>query len=114
MLGRSNRLSVNIQRRPQGRMVQQLLHHLELGSNTSQQSRVRVSESMPSESGLNSNVLRRRTNVFAQDCLPPKRPPASVTATGENPVIRLCVTGAFPPLQQSVCEHGMNGHRFLR
>ena len=35
-------------------MPQQLLHHLELGSDTSQQGRVGVPERMPSESLLNS------------------------------------------------------------
>src|SRR3954466_12372863 len=94
-------------------MPQQFLHYLEFGTDTSQQRRVRVPKSVPSESVLNSNLLRCRTNVFAHR-LPPKRPSASITVAGENPVIELRVTGGFAPFKQSIGEHWMKGHGFLR
>src|SRR5262249_45735536 len=64
--------------------------------------------------GCLSNLLRRWADVFAQDCLSPKGPPTTVTVARENPIVGLRVTGAFPPLQQCVCEDRMNGHGFLR
>ncbi len=95
-------------------MPQQLLHDLELSPYTSQQSRVRVPESMPSESLLNSDTLRYRTYVFAQDRLAPVRSSAPITLASENPVIGLDVVRALPPLHQSVSESRMNGHGLLR
>jgi hypothetical protein len=95
-------------------MPQQFLHHLELGADTSQQSRVCVPESMPSESLLNSDTLRYGTYVFAQDRLAPVRPSAPVTLACENPVIGLDVGRLFFPLHQSVCNSQMDRHGLLR
>src|SRR6516225_7523977 len=95
-------------------MPQELLHHLELGSDTSEQSRVSVPERVPSELFLNSEAQRHRTNVFAQDRLSPVRPSSPASPAGKDPIICRCVAGTFPPFQQSVREERMNGHRLLR
>jgi len=108
-----DRLRVNIQRRSQRGMAQQLLHHLELCPYAPQQSRVRVPESMPSESFLDSNILRDGANVFAQDCLTPYGLSAAVTAACKNPIVRFVVAADFSPFRQHIPDCGMNRHRLL-
>src|SRR5271157_4270363 len=95
-------------------MPQQLLHHLELSPDTSQQGRVRVPERMPSESLLNSGSLCCRTYVFAQDRLSPVWSSAPIALACKNPVLGLDVGTTFPPLHQSVRESRMHWHRLLR
>jgi hypothetical protein len=95
-------------------MPQQLLHHLELSPDTSQQGRVSVPERMPSESLLNSDWLRYRTYVFAQDRLAPVRSSPPIALAGKNPVLRPDVGTTFSPLGQSVRESRMHWDRLLR
>jgi len=95
-------------------MAKQLLHHLELGPHTSQQSRVCVPERVPSESLLNSNPLRHRTNIFPQDRLAPDRSSTSVALARKDPVVGLGVAGTSLPVQQGFGEHRMNGYGPLR
>src|SRR6266853_6877272 len=76
-------------------MPQQLLHHLELSPHASQQGRVGVTERMPSESLLNSDLLSCRTYVFAQDRLAPVRSSASIALACKNPVLRPDVGTTF-------------------
>lgn len=91
-------------------MSKQFLHYPEFSSNTSQQSRVRVPERVPSESLLYSDTLRDRTNIFALDRLAPVRSSTLVALACENPIIHPRVAGAFPPLQQRLRENRMNGY----
>ena len=68
---------------------QQLLHDLELCADASQQRRICVTKRLPANAFLNSSLLCDRSDVFAQNRLPPVRPPSSGAPAGENPVIRL-------------------------
>jgi hypothetical protein len=81
-------------------MPQQLLHRFEFCPDTSEQSRVRVPERVPSESLLNSETLRDRTNILAQDRLAPDRLPATVSSAGKNPIVALGESGAFSPFRE--------------
>src|SRR5467141_2869737 len=114
MLRRRDYLRVHVQSCPEGRMPQQLLHDLELSPHTSQQSRVGVPESMPSESLLNSDTLRYRPYVFAQDRLAPVRSSAPIALACKNPVLRPDVGTTFSPLRQLVRESRMHWHRLFR
>src|SRR5215831_13841431 len=86
-------------------MPQQFLHHLELSPHTSQQSRVRVPEGVPSEPLLNSDTLCGGADVFAQDCLAPVWSPTPITLACKKTVIRFGVRtpriSSFPT--RSVC-----------
>src|SRR6476620_504393 len=66
MFRRCYRLRVNIEIRTKRRMPEQFLHHFELNPHPSQQSGVRVTNRMPPESLLNSDLLRYRTIVTAK------------------------------------------------
>src|SRR5260370_25627865 len=95
-------------------MSKQFLHHLERGSDTSQQSRVRMPERVPSESLLDSDTLRHGTNIFAQDRLAPVWSSTLVALTCEDPVICPGVAGTSLPLQHCVRQNRLNGHGLLR
>src|ERR1700721_1350402 len=69
---------------------------------------------MPSESLLNPDSLRYRTNVFAQDCVAPVRFAAPIALACKNPVLRPDVGTTFHPLHQSFRESRMHWNRFLR
>jgi len=59
-----------------------------------------VPERVPSESLLNSETLRDRTNILAQDRLAPDRLPATVSSAGKNPIVALGESGAFSPFRE--------------
>ena len=78
-------------------MPQQLLHHFEFCSDTSEQSGVCVPEGMPSESLLNSDALCDRANILAQNCLALDWFPTAVSSACENPVgVSSVPRGFFP------------------
>src|ERR1700676_709339 len=95
-------------------MPQQLLHHFELGPHASQQGRVAVPERMPSESLLDSNSLRYRTDVFAQDRLTPIRSSAPIALACKNPVLGLNVGTKLFPVHQSIRESRVHWDGLLR
>jgi hypothetical protein len=80
---------------------------------TSQQSRVSVTESMPSELLLNSDPLRRRAKVPAQNRLAPDWLPAAVPSARKDPVVRFVVPAYLSPFRQSFQSSLMDRHRLL-
>ncbi len=88
-------------------MPQKLLHDLELSPHASQQGRVGILECMPSESLLNSDALRYRTNVFAQDRLAPVRSSVPIALACKKPVLGLDVCTILSPLLECVRESRM-------
>jgi hypothetical protein len=95
-------------------MPQQFLHYLELSPHTSKQGRVALPERIPSESLLDSDSLRYRTYVFAQDSLAPVRSSAPIALACKYPVLGLDVGTTFSPLHQGVRESRMHWHGLLR
>src|SRR6266446_10125211 len=73
-----------------------------------------VPECVPSEPLLNSDALRDRANISAQDCLAPDRLPATMSSARKNPVVALSVPGAFSPNRECIQHSWMSRHRLLR
>jgi len=107
-------LRVNIQRRSQRGMPQQLLHHFEFRAHASQESRICVSECMPSELFLNPDALRHGADMLAQNCLAPDWFPTTVPSARENPVVEFGVPGAFFPFRERLQNCWMNRYGLLR
>src|ERR1700692_4532360 len=95
-------------------MPQQLLHHFELGADTSQESGVRVSKCMPSELFLNPDALRDRADMLSQNCLAPDWFPTTVPSARENPVVGFGIPGAFFPFRECLQNCWMNRYGLLR
>src|SRR5258708_39421731 len=95
-------------------MPQPLLPHLELCSNAPQQSGIGMTEGMPSDALLDSNLLGNRPNLLAQNCLSPVWLPSPVALAGKNPVVRLRVGALFSPPRKSVAERRAKGDGLLR
>jgi hypothetical protein len=79
-------------------MPQQLLYHLEFRTHASQQSRIRMAKRVPSAAFLDTNSLRNRSNMLAQDRLYPVGHPSPVTPAGKDPIVWLRVGTLFSPL----------------
>src|ERR1700722_3611473 len=94
-------------------MSQQLLHHFEFCPDAPQQSRVGVSECVPSESFLNSGPRSDGTTVSAQDRLAPNRFSATMPAACKNPIIWFVVTTDLLPFAERLQDSRMNWHRLL-
>ena len=102
VLGGRNRLSIDVQRGSHRGMPHQLLLHLEFRADAPQKGRVGPTKSMPSDGFFNSLVLRRWPNVSAYDRVSPARFPTPIPPAREDPIFRLSIGGAFPPLRQGV------------
>jgi hypothetical protein len=87
---------------------QKLLHHLELGTDASKKSRVRVPEGVPSELLFDSKLLRPGSDVLPQDCLPPVRLMATAAVACENPITGFAAALMFLPFLQGFDYDGMN------
>src|ERR1700733_5309082 len=95
-------------------MPQQLLHHLELRADASQEGRVGVSEGMPPEVFLNTQFLRLWTDEFSQNRLAPIWFSTAVASAREHPILMFAVRLLFPPFQESLDNQRVNWHRLLR
>src|SRR6266404_6130276 len=95
-------------------MSQQFLHHLELCTDASQQSRECVPERMPSKPFLNPDALRQGADMLAQNCLAPDWFPTTVPSARENPVVGFGVPGAFFPFRERLQDCWINRNGFLR
>src|SRR6266481_8364729 len=90
------------------------LHHLEFRTDAPQERRVGPTKSMPSDAFFNSLVFHRWPNVPAQDRVSPARFPAPIPPASEDPIFRLSIGGALPPLRQGLRQKGMERNRLLR
>ena len=70
-------------------MPQQFLHHLKFRTHAPQQRRISVTERVPADAFLDSESLRSRSKIFAQDRLSPIWPPPSVPLAGKDPIVWL-------------------------
>ena|SRR5215472_1775253 len=113
MLCRRNCLSVDIERRSQGRVSKQFLHDLELSAHASQERRVCVSEGVPAKPFLNSEFQRHWPDV-PENCLSPIWLATSATVACENPIVEFAVALMSLPFLQRVDYDRMNWHGLLR
>jgi hypothetical protein len=79
-------------------MPQQFLHHFEFRTHASQQRRIRVTKGVPADAFLDSESLRNRSKIFAQDRLSSIWPPPTVALAGKNPIVWLGVDTLFSPV----------------
>src|SRR5580700_7360666 len=59
---------------------------------------IRVTKRVPADAFLDSESLRNRSKIFAQDRLSPIWPPPSVALAGKNPIVWLGVGTLFSPV----------------
>src|ERR1700687_2201854 len=79
-------------------MPQEFLHDFEFRTHTSQKRRIRVTERVPADAFLDSESLRNRSKIFAQDRLSPIWPPPAWALPGKNPMVWLGVGTLFSPV----------------
>ncbi len=109
-----DRLSVDFERRSQGRVSKQFLHNLELSAHASQKCRVRMSEGVSAEPLLDSEFECPWPDVLSQDCLSPVRLTTTTAAACKNPVVEFAVTLMSPPFLQGFDYDRMNWNGLLR
>ena len=114
VLGRRDRLSVDVNRGAQRGMPQQLLHDFEFRSHASQQRRVGVPKCVPANPPLDPESLRNRPDNPAENCLPPVRMASAMVLIRKNPVIGFAILAAVSPVNESRGENRVDRNRLLR
>jgi hypothetical protein len=94
-------------------MPEQLLHDFDVSPNLLQHCRVGVTEGVPSNTLLQLDSPRRRSDVVSHDRLRPVRPFAIGVRTGEDPIFTLAEGSMSTPFQQSLSQRLVKGHGFL-
>jgi hypothetical protein len=95
-------------------MPQQFLHHLELRADAPQQSRIGVSEGVPTEVLLNAQFLCLWQYELSHDCLAPIWLAPAVAPARKHPIIRFAVRLLFSPLNEGIRDERMKWDRLLR
>ena len=80
-------LGICIQCDPAGGVAKEFLCHLDICSVCSEQRRIRVPESVPSDVLCDADLSRCRTNNGSHEALPPIRFLPSHSRAGEHPII---------------------------
>src|SRR5258707_5562364 len=95
-------------------MSEHLWHDFHADPNLLQHSRVGVTEGVPSNTLLQLDSPRRRSDVVSHDRLRPVRAFAIGVRTGEDPIFSLSEGSMSTPFQQSLSQRFVKRHGFLR
>src|SRR6202051_2949829 len=95
-------------------MAHQLLHNLELGPSSAEQSRVCPAECVPPDPLRDAQSLRDRADVMTKKLLSPIRVLSPILRAGEHPTLRRFIGRSAPPVPQTTDQIVVEGHGLLR